>query len=213
MTKSLLGSRGFTVLELLVVMAIMVILASLMAPSIGYVLQGSNLSVSGDRLLGILKLARQTALSKNHPVEVRFYRYADADQAESGLANGHYRGVQLFEINDSGTAVPRGKLQKLPTGVIIDSNSTLSSILTQTNLGATNPIPTVGTNYNCASFRFHTDGSTQLSFSPPSPPGSWCLTLHTLRGASGDGMSTPPVNYITLQIDPVSGSILTFRPQ
>jgi uncharacterized protein (TIGR02596 family) len=206
-------TAGFTILELLVVMAILVILASLMSPSISYILQGSNVSVSGELCLGALKLARQTALARNHQVEVRFYQYADADQAEVGLANGHYRGIQLFEINDSGTAIPRTKLQKLSLGVIIDSNSTLSSILTLKNASATNALPTVGTNYNCASFRFRADGSTGLTMTAPSPPGTWCLTLHTLKVPGVDGLNSPPPNYITFQIDPLSGSVMTFRPR
>lgn len=203
---------GFSLLELLLVVALMVIMATVTAPTIGYILQGSNLSIAEGQFQGILQMARQTALARNHQVEVRFYQYADADQAEVGLANGHYRGVQIFEISDSGAAIPRTKLQKLSTGVIMDSNSTLSSILTQTNLNTTNLLPTVGTNYNCSSFRFRADGSTDLSISPPTPPGTWCITLHTLKVPGVDGLSTPPPNFITFQIDPVGGSVMTFRP-
>lgn len=211
---------GFTILELLVVMALITILAALTLPSISSVTMGSSLSVGGDKLQGFLQSARQSALAQNHQVEVRFYQYPDLSQPGESIASSstwHFHGFQMFQISDSGSATPLGKLQKLPQGIVIDANPTLSSLLTNTKtftppLDPQVSLPNIGTSYNCSAFRFRANGSTGLSISPPSPPGVWCLTLHSLLVPGSDNLSSLPTNYITLQIDPISGAVVMFRP-
>ena len=112
--------------------------------------------------------------------------------------------MQLFQITSSG-AVPFGKVQVLPNTIIIDSGSTLSSIIVSATTSNVS-IPRVGTNYNYVPFRFLVDGSTNLS----PPTGSFFLTLHNFN--YGDGLAAPPPNFFTLQVDPVNGHVKKFHP-
>ena len=66
-------------------------------------------------------------------------------------------------------------------------------------------------NYRYASFRFLQDGSTNLS-----PSSTWFVTIHNLTdtptGTTMKKANNDPINFFTLQIDPVSGAIKGFRP-
>ena len=78
---------GFTLVELLVVVTIIVILASMLGPMLNSALRGTNLTQGADKVIGILSLARQTALTKNQTVEVRFYAFVDPESPEIGRAH------------------------------------------------------------------------------------------------------------------------------
>ena len=53
--------------------------------------------------------------------------------------------------------------------------------------------------------RFLPNGSTDLV-----PTANWYLTVHS--GLSGDPMASPPPNFVTIQVDPVSGIVVFYRP-
>ena len=212
--------RGFTLIELLVVMAIILALSALIVPTVAGFLGGSQLSQSAQMAIDQLSLARQSALSLNRPVEVRFYQFGDPQipgEKSSDPSTGRYRSIQSFEILDSGSAIALGKVQSFPNTVIIDRGSDLSSIVglakdysstpaLMTDGGQTLAIPRVGTHYNSVSFRFLPDGSARLS---PSSQ-RWFLTLHGAQ--PGDTLKIPPANFYTIQINASNGHIQTFRP-
>ena len=134
---------------------------------------------------------------------------------------GQWRGIQLFEVVESGVAVPLDKPQRLPIAVVMNpgaaSTSTLSSLILCAgtnspkinNAGITDPeLPRgVGKNYRYVAFRFLQDGSTNLS---AAQAGGWFVTIHNLTPPVVG--NTPPPNFFTLQIDPVSGATKGFRP-
>ncbi len=216
---------GFTLVELLTVMAVISLIAVLSLPAVNTILRGSLLTQGAQMINDQLGLARQTALSKNRSVEVRFYQFGDPEapgEIPATPSSGKYRAMQLFEMQDSGAAVAMGKALRLPQSIILDSSTgggpgaTLSSLL---DIGTTPSLKKVwsaldlqvsvprvnGTNYNCCAFRFLPDGSTNLS--PFSPPGPWFLTLRSLTD-----VKSPPANFFTIQIDATNGHIKTFRP-
>ena len=211
------GLKGFTLLELLVVISILILVMALAAPAVNSVMRGSQISQAGQAVNDQLSLARQTALSKNHAVEVRFYEFVDSEMPGEQAATtgtGHLRALQSFEMLDSGTAVAVGKMQRIQPSIIIDSGGTLSSLIDPALKKTFSPtsgdpqvsLPRVGS-YYCYAFRFLPDGSTSLS---PTAVNQWFLTLHNIN--DGDSLATPPKNFITLQIDPTNGHIRTYRP-
>lgn len=213
--------RAFTLVELLVVMAIILVLTALVAPSLTSVLNANTLTQGSQNIIGQLTLARQQALTQNHPVEVRFYQYVDGNFAGEVVGNpssGKYRALQTFTISDTGVAIPSTKVEHFPATFIIDSGAKLSSIIGQAVAGATaGPVLTKGpqkysipgadTDFNMVAFRFQPDGSTSLG---AAPNGGWFITCHQIH--YGDRMTKAPPNFATLQIDPSNGSLRDFRP-
>jgi uncharacterized protein (TIGR02596 family) len=171
-----------------------------------------------------LSLARQTALTTAHSVEVRLYQYSDPEmpgEASGAPSKGHYRALQAFEIQDSGAAVAVGKMQRLAPSAIIDAgvsgSSSLSTIISSAAASPTVPtattgqalgvpIPRAGKAYNAATFRFLPDGSTNFT----AASSVWYVTVHNYT--DGDNLQAPPANFVTIQVDSANGHIRTFRP-
>ncbi|MEX1119368.1 MAG: Verru_Chthon cassette protein D, partial [Terrimicrobiaceae bacterium] len=204
---------GMSLIELLVVIAIMMIGTALVVPSMGGILQAGRITQAGETLTGQLRTARQHAITKNRPVEVRLLKFR-AEGLPAGEAR--YGGFQYFEITEGGTPTAKIPMQRFPVSVFIDSGTPLSSLLgnassavvapqlmTGTQLG--DRLPGIGLDYDAIRFRFLPDGSTDLPRS-----GNWYLTLHKMT--ESDGSTEPPANYFTLQIEPSNGHVKIFRP-
>lgn len=214
-------SRAFTLVEMLVVMSIIFILIALVTPSLTGILKANSLTQGSQNIIGQLTLARQVALTQNHPVEVRFYQYADpslSGEIPGSPATGKFRALQTFTISDTGYGTPISKVEHFPITFMIDAGPTLSSLLAppaggvQSGLVLTQSpqaysIPGADKNFNSVAFRFNPDGSTNLG-APPN--GGWFITSHLIQ--YGDRLAKAPPNFATLQIDPSNGSLREFRP-
>lgn len=190
------NSRGFSLIELLVVMAIMMLLLSLAAPAFTSIAMGSNLNRGGQIVADQIKLARQEAVSKNREVEVWFLNLAE------GTTPG-WRGMLLVRVEENGTRVPAGRITTVPEGILISTNSTangsLSPLLMATNSITTN-FSTFG-NLTYRAFRFRANGSASALGTN---------NFLTLQQAAAPG--SPPPNYYTIQVNPVTGKVTTYRP-
>lgn len=196
--------RGFTLAEILVVLAIAAVLTGLVVPAMG-VLRGTAVTQGARALAAELNSARQTALTRNRKVQVRFY-----------LVNSSCRGLQTFLVDEIGRAKPLSKLIQLSEQVEIVVQPAFSTVISSTNpappVTGRQDVPEFGSNIEYAGFHYLPDGSTDLD-----PNGSsgqerepWCLTIAQRKPAVT--VEAPPRNFITLQIDPVIGKIQAFQP-
>lgn len=221
--------QGFSLIELLAVLGVMALVMAFAMPAVNPILKGSQLNQAAQDIGDQLGLARQLALSSNRSMEVRFYKYADPElpgEVEGNPSSGYFRGMQIFEIAENGVARARGKMRRLPSSIVIDGGSTLSTLLAPPG-SYTSPLPEAaaagsqtvslpraGVQYASVAFRFLPDGSLNLSSLATNP---WFLTLRDSRdknpgGSGSDGFSQPPPNFFTIQIDAANGHIKTYRP-
>lgn len=223
--------RGFSLIELIAVIGIIVLVATFAVPATTSIMRGSQLTQASQMLIDQISLGRQYALSKNRAVEVRFIRFADPEQpgeTSGDPKTGQFRALQLMEINETGTPVPLSKMQMLPNAVVL-SDTELSSMLDQegdAKLALTNPVPgrdpdlprkssakggsSGKVDYEFVSFRFQPDGSTNLL-----PSQDWFLTIHSLSDSvklQNPQRDVRKINFFTVQVDPISGSTRSFRP-
>jgi len=200
--------RGaFSLMELLVAMAMMALLATISAPTIAQTMQSSRLSSDGQKLIDHLNLAKQMALTRNLPVEVRFYKLPQYTEPATA-APSVYRAMQLFLVSDSDIK-PITKLLLFSVPVVCSPDVNLSTFLDSSIIEELTPdadacnIPVYGKNYAYRSLVFRPNGSTTLSSSA-----NVFLTL-----VLGTGKSiNQGANFLTVQIDPATGRPHVFRP-
>jgi uncharacterized protein (TIGR02596 family) len=144
-------AQGFTLIETLVVVSIIVLILAMTGPSLLGSMQASRLSSAGDTVLGLLAESQQTAMAQNVPVEVRFFKYQTPVSTYEA-----YHSLQAFKVvNDPEAAVgqvqekliPIGTVTRLPDSIVIPFDNTLAPLLVVRALlirGRTAPAPIQG---------------------------------------------------------------------
>ncbi len=212
------GMRGlvsrlgaFSLIELLVVVAIIGMLLVLSLPSLSGIMGGSKIGVATETVAGALSSARQLAAAKNREVEFRLITMKNPSFLSA--SSNAMRAVQILEVAD-GVLRPLGRPRVLPEGVIIGSSADMSSLAALTNANAVStdsPISGVGTNYSYRVFRFRPDGSIDLKSRLTNPSdGKYFLTLFDEKAAPSG--NTPPSNFATIRLEPATGAYTVYRP-
>jgi uncharacterized protein (TIGR02596 family) len=218
-------NSAFSLLELLAVILIIGIIVAFTTPAVGTLLKGSQMSQAEQIIVDQLRLARQEALIRNHNVQVRWIRFGDPDnpgEKAGDPTTGYVRAIQLMEVLENGAVVPIDKPALLPQAVIVDRGP-ISTLVNDPSLsqpiqakasrsadgsGGDPAMPKgVDYNYDYVTFRYRPDGSTTLSTTSGT---IWCITLRNWNDPSNG--TTPPANFVTVQVDPVSGTLRIFRP-
>lgn len=196
--------QAFSLVELLVVIAVMVILLALLAPAFQNVGRALSLTTASQSLAGSLMEARGAALTRNRSVEIRFYNLPPKE----GVGPPATRAFRAFVLDEEGTSSqPLNRIRYLPTGIVLAEEEEFSSLLSPATLSQdTEDLPgQAAATYH--SFRFKPDGSTNLD---PSRAGGWFVTLRPESAElKANGL---PANFVTIQIDPVTGLLRQFRP-
>ena len=194
-------SPAFSLIELLVVISIIGILSAAAIGGLSNVARSSNLTSAAQRLGDQFALARQTAVARNLPVEVRIYDLPDYDLTTGNLM----RGIQLY-LSD-GTPVSRPLL--FPQRVIISTNTTASPMIASMDSG-TNKFSSFGDrSYN--SFTIRPNANLSVTNTNSLTDTNCFLTLHHDNDAKPDSGITP-ANFATVQINPVTSKVTILRP-
>lgn len=224
---------GFTLIELLAVIAVIAVVIAFAVPATNTILRGSQLSQGGQLIGDQLAYARQLALTKNRVIEFRFIKFGDPETPGEKVddpTTGRWRGFQIFELLENGAAVPLSAFQRLPRMTVFEADS-YSTLLDKEILGEpkeANVDPTtpelpieingkkVGRDYLYTAFRFLPDGVTNLPPKAVKQGGGgnpqtdgWYVTVIAM---ADQGKRLENINYMTIQIDPFTGSQKTFRP-
>lgn len=184
--------QGFTLVELLAVLAIMGAVTALCVPSISYFKRSLELQSGLSELAAQLETGRQTARTLNRKVEVRFYLDEERNVPVC-------RSLRLFLLSmDGTTARPLRQAYYLPGTVNISRSSTFSSLLSLCGTGTDDK-------GNFCALYFLPDGTVDLA-------GTNLPTLTLLPDMSSREPDVLPANFATLQIDPRTGRTFSFRP-
>jgi uncharacterized protein (TIGR02596 family) len=186
--------RAFSLIELLVVMALVAILVVAAVPALNSVARGSNLNRAGQLVGDQITVARLTAVSRNREVQVRLYNLTN------GLQSG-WLGLQVWRIEQSSngsSSVAASRLILLPEGVLIEPAR--SPLLGADNIvSGTEALPSRGS-VAYQGFRFRPNGAMSAGVSASN-------NYLTLRSAQGG-----EANYYTVQVDPLTGKTTVYRP-
>ena len=175
-------------------------------------MDGINISGAASLAEAEILLARQTAISRNLPVEVRFYKHDD------GTGNAWRVLAVVIPAAASGQAsdewMTPGKV--LPGNIIIEDSDSFSTVLSQAAPLTGDKIapwsslesatsPRLLQNKNYVAFQFNPDGSTNLPSGKP-----WCLTLKNPHSQPVN--SAPAANYVSIVLDSLTGRTMSYQP-
>jgi len=218
--------RGFTLIEILIVIALIAMLLFLTVPGLKDVISGSKITAAADQIVGDLNLARQTALKDSVTVEVRFYKYSDpaARNEQRFAAYQCFRLVQDLNKPSDYTAerIARPlfeKVKTIPQGVVLVESEQWSPLLTDESLQKEDNRERVrglipgqrDTEAEYRSFVISAEGETSLDRKGAK---QWYLTLVT----EGEYQRAPnpaalrPDNFIMLQVDPYTANVRRYQP-
>ncbi|WP_395748505.1 Verru_Chthon cassette protein D [Prosthecobacter sp.] len=196
---------AFSMVEMIVVVAIVSMLFAVAAPYTFSVIQAASLSSSGDTLMQKISQAQQRATSENRPIGLDFFYYSK-DEIQGCHA------IQLVSYDAAANmATPIEPPVYWSEGRVVLLEGVLSPMFSTnvqpiyTGAAAQEPFKKLGATF----YRvvFYPDGSTNLRI----PLRTAYLTLVATKNYQKD-LATPPPNYYTVQIDPVTGRGHSYRP-
>lgn len=207
---------GFTLIEMMVVVAMIALITAAVAPTVFNTLISTRLTSAGETLAGQLSLAQQIATSRNMTVEVRFYQYVDPESPGSKPA---YRAVALMQASVEGTGSQMNAqltdTYYLPSGIAIGESSAMSPLLASNSIRSESDDEKIVRRAKDArykAFKVKADGTTNLEqlMGGNYHPNMCYFTLGDDRVLQDS--SDVPKNFYAVQVDPSTGRTSTYRP-
>jgi len=103
-----LNESGFTILELVAVLFIMALVASMSLPLLAPVLEDIRLKSDANRLAAALRTARQEAVSTGQPEGIYFYPFGNYYQVRGGVVHFLQKGIKFDGTTSFGPAYSSG---------------------------------------------------------------------------------------------------------
>lgn len=187
--------NGFSLIEILIVVAILVVLLVLTIPATNSVLEANKVAEGGRLLSGEVETARQLASVRNRTIEVRLIE-----------KDGKLTTLQLWWPD--GVPVSASKAMAFPSPLVILESNDLSPLLSITGVShGMMPAESLYAGSPYTAFRIRASGVVE-----PLPTSAnrarFYLTIAPDRMA-GD---SSPDNYATVQINPDTGRTMIYRP-
>ncbi|NJK91392.1 MAG: Verru_Chthon cassette protein D [Blastochloris sp.] len=200
--------RGFSLVELLVILGILGLLVGVSIPALTSLSKGADLGSAGKSVTGQLELARQTATARNLWIELRIY------ETMNRSGKKFYNSLALFSVGEDEDGDgqpdefrPEGRVVGLPRGVVFMPSGEYSTLISEAPQSGQASIPSTR-DANYVAFRFKPDGSVSLEAKPISGS-SWTLTLVAEKDVEA---SVLPADYVRISLSPQIGTTQLSRP-
>jgi len=193
-------TSGFSLLEILVAAAVMILLIGLALPAFNSIRGGTTLSNAGNTLLDTFALARLRAAGRNEDISIRFY----------SAKEGSWTAIQtVIPAADPADARSLDPIRDLPAGFVVSDASSISPLLANLNQNSVS-VPGRG-NLRCKEIRFKPDGSLDGAVTTTNNFITLLTErdLHKVPAAPSGGLDA---NFYVLQINPITGGISYYRP-
>ena len=112
-----MAPRGFTLLELMVTLAVLVILITVGIPAFADLVQNNRITAQTNELVSALNVARAEAVKRGRNVQVVVATQANGWSAAVSIVGGPAEPVRVIERADSVVTVTAGAVVFRPTGV------------------------------------------------------------------------------------------------
>ena len=205
---------AFSLVELLVVMALLAILLGLGVSQMSGANSSIELSISASEVADLFHQARQEALMRTRDVQVRIYEVTDPDFPDlKGFRKIAIGITELGEDATDPTPVPFKKIDRdyhLPVALRFLESNKYSTLLTGQSgatkniLAGSEEVEGVSTRYVAVLFSPNNRARLSTDF-------DWTLTLVNSDQA-GDSDDKLPRNFIALQLLPGTGKVNFIQP-
>ncbi len=226
--------EGFTLVEMLTVVGIIALLIALATPALVDVIRSTRLSSAGDSLLNRMTLAQQEAIARSREVEMRFYKFPNADTDRP--TQPFFYAYQVVETPSGADALAISEPYYIESGIVLADKQEVSPLLQTTMpqqkqqrsgsfvFSPGNGISPDSVQY--AAMRFYPDGSCRMlnqddpsAVSTESQAARAYITptldqsFFTLVEWQDAMLPTiPPKNFYCIQIDAYTGKARVYRP-
>jgi prepilin-type N-terminal cleavage/methylation domain-containing protein len=157
-------SSAFTLLELLVVVAVICVMMTLLVPAVGSMTSSGGRKGAVTIVMNTLEQARMAAIEKSRDVVVVFWKKNGTTSAAD-----EQDAILVLRRDDSNNWEPIGRWVKLPKGVLFHSEDAHSEILKQNSSALAevadatiSALPGNPTKINLGAVQFSSSGAVQL---------------------------------------------------